>query len=154
MRGLLSGLLWLRVLSRSRTRFAKPPVNDTNPVTSSPETPRKKKLKDYTPGPDPKFLEKNSQNSNNTRKILSSGIFSIFEFFIEVGVRGVIFEVFFEEFRGSGFWIPVAGRACLKTQPRIAASIAFLFCVFLSGFRQCSTTIVRLSFLGGFEQGG
>ena len=31
-----------------------------------------------------------------------------------VGVRGVIFEFLFEEFRVSGFWIPVAGRAFRK----------------------------------------
>ena len=34
-----------------------------------------------------------------------------------VGAWGVVFEVFFDEFRVSGFWIPVSGRAFRKTWP-------------------------------------
>ena len=47
------------------------------PKTPKLEIPRKK-LKNYPPGPDPKFLEKNSKNTENTQKILKSGILSIF----------------------------------------------------------------------------
>ena len=84
--------------------------------TPKPEIPQKK-LKNYPPDPDPKFLKK-KKDTKKTQKIVFFGYFWYFLVFFKefgVGVRGVIFEFFFEEFRVSGLWIPVAGRAFLKS---------------------------------------
>ena len=65
--------------------------------TLNPEITRKK-LKNYPPGPDPKFLKKYSKNTKITRKIVFSGDFSIFWVFLRnLGSGpGGNFLVFFE----------------------------------------------------------
>ena len=45
--------------------------------TPSPEIPRKK-LKNWPPNPDPKFLKKYTKSTKNTREILFSGILVVF----------------------------------------------------------------------------
>ena len=81
--------------------------------TPKPENPRKK-LKNYHPDPDPKLLQKKTQK---ILKIPENSVFWVilvfFEFFFGNWGRGPggNFWVFLEDFRVSGFWIPVAGRA-------------------------------------------
>ena len=114
---MVTTLLPRHLLCHLMLRNGRPATGTQNPETRNSS----KKTQKLPPGPRPAgLLEKNSKNTKNIQKILKLGISSIFLVFFKefrVGARGVIFEFFFEEFRDSGFWVPVsiAGRPFLKS---------------------------------------
>ena len=84
---------------------------------SEPRTPEfQKKTKTSSPGADPKLLEKTQRRTEGRLGNVFSGFFSIFLSFLKefgVGLWRGIFR-FFGQFWGSGFRVPVAGRAFLE----------------------------------------
>ena len=109
--------LVLRLFAISGPEGPETPVNARSGRNPNPET-RKKTKKLSSPGPDPNSQNKTQQNKLKLpEKYFFEGIFRFSEFFQGVwgrGRGGYLFS-FFEEFRGSGFSFPVAGRALRKT---------------------------------------
>ena len=85
-------------------------IPNPEPRNSSKET------KNNPLGPRPRTPKKKTQKILKIpEKYIFSGIFCIFEYLRSLrSGPGRSFFIFWEEFRGSGFWIPVAGRAVLK----------------------------------------
>ena len=87
--------------------------------TLKPEIPRKRAQKLPPRAPTPNFLKKTRKN---TKKYSENTISRVFLVFFEFSSRNLVsgpggeFLSFFRGVSGSGFWIPVAGRAFLNTK--------------------------------------